>query len=65
MVRVHVVSRLNEELNKVLKRPEIEEQYKTMGLVTGGGTPEQLGEFIRHDISQWAEVVRKGGIKID
>src|SRR5690606_27782898 len=45
-----IVARLNEVLNRTLAQPEIQEQYKKMGLVIGGGTPEDLDAFIRNDI---------------
>jgi tripartite-type tricarboxylate transporter receptor subunit TctC len=60
-----VLTRLNTELNKILAQPDVEEQYRTMGLISGGGSPEELGVFIRDDIAKWAEVIKKGAISID
>ena len=46
-----VVERLNREINRVLALPEVKEQYTKMGLIPGGGTPEQLDAFIRADMA--------------
>jgi tripartite-type tricarboxylate transporter receptor subunit TctC len=29
-----------------------------------GGTPEQLGAFLRADIDKWANVAKKGGLAV-
>jgi len=60
-----IVARLNEVLNNTLAQPEIQAQYKKMGLVVGGGSPEDLGNFIQGDIAKWADVIKKGNIKIN
>ena len=59
------MSSLNSEINRVLALPEVKEQYAKMGLVPGGGTPEQLDAFIRADIAKWAKVIKAASIKPD
>ena len=49
----------------MLALPEVKEQYAKMGLVPGGGTPEQLDAFIRADIAKWAKVIKAASIKPD
>jgi tripartite-type tricarboxylate transporter receptor subunit TctC len=60
-----VVARLNSEINRVLTLPEVKDQYAKMGLIPGGGTPEQLDAFIRADIAKWSKVIKSAGIKPD
>ena len=60
-----VVERLNREVNRVLTLPEVKDQYTKMGLIPGGGTPEQLESFIRADMAKWAKVIKAAGIKPD
>jgi len=60
-----VVARLNSEINRVLALPEVKEQYSKMGLIPGGGTPEELDAFIRADIAKWSKVIKAAGIKPD
>jgi len=34
-------------------------------VVPVGGTPEELGQFMRTDIDKWARVIRAGNIRAD
>jgi tripartite-type tricarboxylate transporter receptor subunit TctC len=60
-----VVERLNREINRIFTLPEVKDQYAKMGLIPGGGTPEQLDAFIRADIAKWSKVIKAAGIKPD
>jgi tripartite-type tricarboxylate transporter receptor subunit TctC len=49
-----VVTRLNREIGKYLKGPEIQERLLSFGLATeGAGTPESTAQFIRQEQDQW------------
>jgi len=58
------VQRVNSELNTVLKDPEIGKQFAVQGASPVGGTPGQLGEFIKTDIATWIRVIREANIKV-
>ncbi len=58
------VQRLNSELNAVLKDAEIGKQFASQGASPVGGTPAQLGEFIKNDIAIWIRVIRDASIKV-
>ena len=60
-----VVERLNHEINRILALSEVKDQFARMGLIPGGGTPEQLDAFIRADIAKWSKVIKAAGIKSD
>ena len=60
-----VVERLNQEINRILELPEVKDQFAKIGLIPGGGTPEQLDAFILAEIARWANVIRNAGIKPD
>ena len=60
-----VVAKLNAEINKALKDPEVRKSIEKEGGETLGGTPEQFGELIRNEIAAWAPVVKASGAKID
>jgi tripartite-type tricarboxylate transporter receptor subunit TctC len=57
-----VIARLNTALNDALKLPEMQEQYKRLGLQPGGGTPQHLGEIIKADTKRWGDVIREAKI---
>lgn len=58
------IQRINTEFNNVLKDPEIGKQFAVQGATPVGGTPAQLGEFIKNDIATWIRVIREANIKV-
>ena len=60
-----VVKRMNEELNKVLKNPEVAKKLDAQGIDIMGGTTAQAATFIDKQITIWAKVVKDNSIKAD
>lgn len=60
-----VVARLNTEINKALKAPDLLKKLSDQGADVEGSTPEQFGKLIRDDIARWGKVVKESGAKVD
>jgi tripartite-type tricarboxylate transporter receptor subunit TctC len=60
-----VIKRMNEEINKALKNPEIAKKLSAQGIDILGGTPDAARVFIDKQIDTWAKVVKDNGIKAD
>ena len=60
-----IVRRMNEELNKALKVPDIANKLGGQGIAVIGGTPETARAFIDKQIETWAAVVKENNIKAD
>ena len=60
-----IVTRLNSEVNKVLRSIDFKQHMASLGVETMPGTPEQFGDFIRTEIVEWAKVVRDSGARAD
>jgi tripartite-type tricarboxylate transporter receptor subunit TctC len=58
-----IVRRLNEELVKILAKPEIRKSFADQGADPKGGTPEEFDAFMHEEQARWGEVVRQAGIK--
>ena len=58
-----VITRLNVEVDKALKSPDIKERFLNEGVEPMGGTPEQFGAFIRDEINKYAKVVKAANLK--
>jgi tripartite-type tricarboxylate transporter receptor subunit TctC len=59
-----IVLRLNSEINKVLKDPEILKRIAGLGYQPAGGTPEDLGALIKLETAKWADVIKTAHISI-
>ena len=53
-----VVDKLNAEINKMLKRPDVQEAWTKQGAVPMIMTPAEFDAYLRRDIEKWAEVVK-------
>ena len=57
--------RMNEDINKVLKMPDVAEKFEQYGAEDGGGSPEKFGDFIKVEAKKWARVVKEANVKGD
>ncbi len=60
-----IVKRMNEEINKALKNPEIASKLAAQGIDVVGGTPESAKTFVDRQMDIWAKVVKDNNIKAD
>ena len=57
-----IVAKLNATINDVLKMPEVQEQYKKLGLQAGGGTPQDMARIMKGDTERWGAVIKEANI---
>jgi tripartite-type tricarboxylate transporter receptor subunit TctC len=57
-----IITKLNTELNAIMKLPDIQEKSAAVGAVIVGGTPEQYGEYLKSEIAKFARVVKEANI---
>jgi tripartite-type tricarboxylate transporter receptor subunit TctC len=60
-----IVYKLNAELNRIIKLPEVRERFDGLAATPAGGTPEQFEAYIRSERAKWAKVIRDSGAKVD
>jgi len=60
-----IVSRLNGQLNELLKEADVKDVIEKQGLVPGGGTPQALGARVKRELVSWTRVVRAAKIQAD
>jgi tripartite-type tricarboxylate transporter receptor subunit TctC len=60
-----ILKRMNEEVNKALKNPEIAKKLDAQGIDVVGGTSEAARVFIDKQMDIWAKVVKDNNIKAD
>ena len=60
-----VVMRLNAEVQRVFKLPDVADRLKALGLEPWLSTPEELARYQASEIIKWAKVVKDSGAKAD
>ncbi len=60
-----VVMKLNEEVLRVFKLPDVVDKLKALGLQPWLTTPEELAAYQQKEIAKWAKVVKDSGAKAD
>jgi len=58
-----VISRLNSEVNRGLKQPDVREKLANVGAETVGTSPEELAKFVRSETEKFARLVKLSGAK--
>ena len=58
-----VVRRLQGEIAKIVRIPEIHERMTAMGIDPIGGTPEELAVQLKSDLDRWTRVAKSAGVK--
>ncbi|HYN11043.1 MAG TPA: tripartite tricarboxylate transporter substrate binding protein [Burkholderiales bacterium] len=60
-----IVARLQKEVARVVRTPEVRERFAAMGLDPVGGSSEELGRQVALDIEKWSAVARAANIRND
>jgi tripartite-type tricarboxylate transporter receptor subunit TctC len=60
-----VVAFLNAELNAVLKHKAVSEKFAAEGTTAVGGSPEDMMNIIRADITRWKNIAEKARVRIE
>lgn len=60
-----IVDRLNAELVKALRTPEVSERIRQQAYDTWTLTPDEFAAFLRTDHAKWGQVVKLSGYKAD
>jgi tripartite-type tricarboxylate transporter receptor subunit TctC len=60
-----VVARLQNELARILKMPDIQAKLKGLGGEPGTITPEQFAQYNRKEFERFGELIRKANIKLE
>lgn len=60
-----IVTKLNTEINAILKLPDVAETLAKQGLQPTGGTPAELADLTSSDLDRWARVIRDANIRAD
>ncbi len=60
-----IVQKLNLEIGRAFKEPELASQMSAMGIDPLGGTPEEFGALLRTEIPRWKQIVQDADVKVE
>ncbi|MBX9905914.1 MAG: tripartite tricarboxylate transporter substrate binding protein [Burkholderiales bacterium] len=60
-----LITRLNNDMNRVMKMPDVTQRLAGDGVEAVGITAEQFGAYLRSEITKWGKVVQTSGAKAD
>jgi tripartite-type tricarboxylate transporter receptor subunit TctC len=60
-----LIGRLNAEMNRIMKMPDVTQRLAGDGVEAVGSTPEQFGAYLKQEVAKWGKVVKASGAKAD
>lgn len=60
-----VVAKLQGEISKILKSPEVSKRLLDLGLEPSGSTSAELAAYQKSEIAKWSKVVKDSGAKVE
>jgi len=58
-----VIARLNQEIARVLQRPDVKGRFFSSGAEAIGSTPEQFGAAMKSDMAKWGKLIKDAGLR--
>lgn len=60
-----IVDKLNAEITKAIKHPDVAKRFAQLGAEPVGSSPEELAATLKSEITRWSDVVRTRNIKLE
>ena len=60
-----VRAKLNGDLNKALKNPELAKAFENYGLTPRGTGPEDSAKILKSEYDKWKKIIVDGNIKLE
>ena len=60
-----IIDKLNAEMVRALKMPDVQERIRNLGGEPRSSTPAEFGKLLADEIERWAPVARDAGVKVE
>jgi tripartite-type tricarboxylate transporter receptor subunit TctC len=60
-----IVTKLNAELVRILKLPDVRDRLRGLGAEIVGGSPSEFASYLEAEIAKWSKVAQAAGIRLD
>ena len=58
-----IIQRLNQEIVRVLERPDMKERFLAAGIEAIGSSPQEFAAILKADQAKWGKLIRDLGIR--
>jgi tripartite-type tricarboxylate transporter receptor subunit TctC len=59
-----IIVRLNTEVNRIIRDPQMIARFREQGITPAGGTPEQFGAYVASELRRWREAAAVAKIDV-
>jgi tripartite-type tricarboxylate transporter receptor subunit TctC len=60
-----ITNRLNSEIVRILKMPDVAEKLASLGADIVGSTPDEFATYLKAEIAKWGKVAHDNNIRLD
>jgi len=60
-----VVAKLNDAISKAVQLPEVQERFKSFGVIPRTASPKKVNEMTAEEIARWTPVIKDNNIRAD
>ena len=60
-----IVAKLNAQVAKILRSPEVTQEFAAQGVEISASTPDRFADLVRSEIAKWGKLVHEAGIKVE
>jgi tripartite-type tricarboxylate transporter receptor subunit TctC len=60
-----IITKVNADVNEVLKEPDVRKRFEALLLQPGGGSPADMKKLVQEETKRWGDVVRAANVTVD
>ena len=60
-----IIAKLNTEINRIIRLPDVSEKLQALGAEIVGSTPEEFAAYVKSEIVKWGKVARDNNVTLD
>jgi tripartite-type tricarboxylate transporter receptor subunit TctC len=60
-----VINRLNQEMIRVLNRPDVKEKFLSMGVEVVASSPQEFAAAIKAEVARMGKVIKEAGLRVE
>jgi tripartite-type tricarboxylate transporter receptor subunit TctC len=58
-----IIRKVSQDVDQILRKPEVRARYLALGMVPVGGAPDILRDYLAAEIKRWGKVIADTGVK--